>query len=296
MSRVLSLGFVISMSLLWTSCASKPERSSVEVGNWSQAETVVHRSRADVDPHVAEPYSRGGELEEWDLEEASTLGHGDSVDQSVGRDASETSDDEPENPRPEKVPEPSPELAQGSAKGDIEALNAVSLNGETPGREALDRDTIRERVRQYIRRLRGDKEDALAAYRELCKVDARLIPALLTQVESRKRTRLERLQIVVLQRNFSRYDQKTGEFIYLIQGLSPFYVDDVGAGKIRRGPYRGRGSHVHIRREGGFPVGVVLRAALLNRIKGERFPSFSSERNLRAWWKDYYLLAKRAAS
>ncbi len=161
--------------------------------------------------------------------------------------------------------------------------------------EPLDPREAKQRAGRFLERLQGEEEDARKAYEELCRVDPRLIPALIRHVQSDRKTKLRELAVVVLQKNFARYDDAADQFVYLIDGLSPFLLDDIATGKVRFGRYRGA-SRVRITRFDGFPVGVVVRAALLNRIKGRRFPPYrSSTRQMARWWRDYHRMATAKA-
>jgi hypothetical protein len=155
-----------------------------------------------------------------------------------------------------------------------------------PGPEASPRAALQD----YLSRLRGAPRTAATAYRQLWEVRPDVIPLLIPHVTSTERTELRELDLLVLQKDFARYDEADRRFYYNIRGMGQIHFDDIAVGPARSG----RGRKVVLKDFGGFPLGVVIRAALLNRFRSSDFPEAASERDLRGWWQAFYeKLARR---
>ncbi|MCZ6796068.1 MAG: hypothetical protein O7J95_20865 [Planctomycetota bacterium] len=187
------------------------------------------------------------------------------------------------------------DIAHGERRGveeDVESTELGALAGEGRGRGSgpgvLTSKKRRAMVEGFVRRLRSpDEKDA--AYRELARVPAELIPDLIEEVENPLSSQMYVLDILVFQDDFTRFDEKEKRFYYFIKGLGQFELDDIAIGKIRRGRW---GNKVRLKNyTKGFPVGLVLRAAMLNRFRSRRLP-VQDDSDVKSWWREYYRRAK----
>ena len=175
------------------------------------------------------------------------------------------------------------------ALGFPDALDGNLATSRTPGRKERPRgDWTRKQRRKmvdgYLRRLRSPTEKE-AAFRELSSVDVALIPDLIEEVENPLPSQMYVLDLLVLHDNISRYSEKEKRFYYYLKGMGRIMFDDIAIGTTR---WDRRGRKVRLRNfESGFPLGVVLRAGLLNRFRSRRYPAFD-DRDLRNWWRGYY--------
>lgn len=142
-----------------------------------------------------------------------------------------------------------------------------------------------EAAELLLRRLAGPPALARKAYVELWGVGKEQIPELIRQVDSKQQTRLIELDLLVLQKGFARYDEKEKRWYYWIKGMGNFEIDDIAMSKI---PGRKGSVRVRMKKFGGFPLGVVLRAGLLNRFRSTRFPGVDDRKYLSRWWKLFY--------
>lgn len=139
-------------------------------------------------------------------------------------------------------------------------------------------------VGDYLRRLRSkDLKDAEAAFRELWEVEKRLVPTLLRHVEDDRRTFLTELPVIVFV-SVAQQDANSEEWVYYVPGLGGVRFDDLASGRARRpNSYK-----VVLKRRSGFPLGAVVRAALLNRFRSPDYPSGDDRRDPSGWWYKYY--------
>ncbi|MGQ9591756.1 MAG: hypothetical protein ACUVYA_15840, partial [Planctomycetota bacterium] len=148
---------------------------------------------------------------------------------------------------------------------------------------ARSREEIGRTVGDYIRRLKADEDSARDAFVELWEVDADLIPELIEHVADPERSALREIAVLVLDTGgFFRRDPKDGAPIYRIPGLGSFELDDVAAGKVPAG------AKAVLRNFEKFPVGVVVRAALVNRFRSRDYPSGDDRADVKGWWRRYY--------
>ena len=136
-----------------------------------------------------------------------------------------------------------------------------------------------------LKRLAGPAALAKKTYVQLWGVGKEQIPSLIRQVNSKQLTRLIELDLLVLQKGFARYDEKEKRWYYWIKGMGNFEIDDIAMSKVsgRKGAVR-----VRIKKFGGFPLGVVIRAGLLNRFRSSRFPGVDDRKYLSRWWNLFY--------
>jgi hypothetical protein len=141
-------------------------------------------------------------------------------------------------------------------------------------------------VREYIERLRSDAETADQAFRELWEVRKDLIPALILEAENPQPSALKKLSILVLDRQrFVRIDEAQDKIVYSIPGMGNFRYDDVAAGPTRSG----LGAKAVFRSfQKPFAVGVVLRAALVNRFRSADYPSGDAAADPIGWWQRFH--------
>ena len=142
-----------------------------------------------------------------------------------------------------------------------------------------------EAVELLLRRLAGPAALARKAYVALWGVGKEQIPGLIRQVNSKQLTRLIELDLLVLQKDFARYDEKEKRWYYWIKGMGNFEIDAIAMSKVsgRKGAVR-----VRMKKFGGFPLGVVIRAGLLNRFRSIRFPAVDDRTYLSRWWNLFY--------
>jgi len=170
----------------------------------------------------------------------------------------------------------------------------VERSGSTDATKGLETSTkglrraeIEKRVASLLERLVSDPGEAAKAYRELWRIDRRLVPRLIDEVASREPTRLTALDIIVRQKEFARFDEKEKRWFYFIKGLGRFTLDDVAMSPVKRRGGR-EDARVRVKRFAGFELGVVVRAGLLNRFYSLHFPGYDDRKNIRRWWQDYY--------
>jgi hypothetical protein len=149
---------------------------------------------------------------------------------------------------------------------------------------------------------------ANAAYRRIWEAPRSAIPELIKEVENPAQSKVERLQVLVLDPAFGQEsDQTPGNRIHglgKMEMVEETAEDDVhiiqqGYIKMAYGPTSNKkGYRVLLEKPAGFPVGVVVRAGLLNRLKSTRFPTLSDgdtgPGKLLEWWRQYYALASTA--
>lgn len=198
---------------------------------------------------------------------------------------------------PEEEPEPTPEGPAPSGE-DVaavpgpESTEAASASPELepPDDEEeippLTPEEIHERVSEILERLAGaDVTDAAAAYRRLWEVRADLIPSLILETTGKRRTSLREIAVLVLDtKRFVRLDEKRQMLVYAIPGMGDYRYEELAAGRA----LSGRAAKVVLRDRDGFPVGVVIRAALVNRFRSLDYPSGGDQPDLVGWWRRYY--------
>ena len=136
---------------------------------------------------------------------------------------------------------------------------------------------------QLVEQLRStDLEMARAAYIQLWTVNKDWVPQLLEQVANAAPTRLTSLRVVA----FDKIGQPgaDGELVYYVPGLGGTLIDDISGGIARHRQHY----DVRIKQKRGFPVGVVVRAGLLNRFRSKDYPSGDDRADPKRWWIQYY--------
>jgi hypothetical protein len=175
----------------------------------------------------------------------------------------------------------------------------ASADELTPDRKPRDRKLSPE-LETIVAGFMEDRKAADAAFRWLCFIDPDLIPECLDLVTSNEPTRLERIRVIVRDKKFVEH----GKFFLVSDipgmGLMEEFDDDGQPTSLNytKKSYntdrRGKGYIVVVDNLYGFPLGVVVRAALLNRIQSRRFPTgIDHRRHLRSWWRSYYRNVKR---
>jgi hypothetical protein len=142
-----------------------------------------------------------------------------------------------------------------------------------------------EEIKEYLKRLSSSREEAEEAFRELWEVPKDLIPQLILEVTNRSPSALNELKILVLdKRGIVRLGEEEGEIHYMIPGMCTFEVDEVAAGPAKSG----KGLKVVLRNKKGFSLGVVLRAALMNRFRSAEHPRGDDRSDCVGWWQRFY--------
>ena len=98
-------------------------------------------------------------------------------------------------------------------------------------------------------------------------------------------TKIRELDLLVLQHDFARYDEESRRWFYQIKGMGSFEIDDIAMNKVTRPKGAVR---VRLKSFKGFPLGVVLRAGLLNRFRSTRFPGLDDRKFIVQWWQLFY--------
>ncbi len=195
--------------------------------------------------------------------------------------------------------DPKTETQSPRSRDDVSRdLPGIDSPPETPKwtqPRTLSREERRKIVDGYLRRMRSDRSAANQAYRELTRVRADLIPDLIAEVQNPQRSQVYELKIIALHDNVAVLDEDSGVLYYNVQGMGRFEFDTVTLGKGTLGKRRRDGTRVIYRNiSDGFPLGVVIRAALLQRLKSSRYPAFDDDTELVRWWQEYYRRARAA--
>ena len=180
---------------------------------------------------------------------------------------------------PEK-PGQDPEAGEPAARPALKPA-ARPAAVEPAGRRQVPADA----AELLLKRLAGPAALAKKTYIQLWGVGKEQIPALIRQVNSKQLTHLIELDLLVLQKGFARYDEKEKRWYYWIKGMGNFEIDDIAMSKV---PGRKGAVRVRMKKFGGFPLGVVIRAGLLNRFRSSRFPGVDDRKYLSRWWNLFY--------
>jgi hypothetical protein len=295
----------ISLLLAWLTlplagCQGEPKRSSVELRPPQAVGRVGYSRGGRADPRrerINATYggdaSRGGVTRPPPVDASKDVGPRSEV-VPVPREV------EPIDPPPHvvaRIPEETGGDPHGSGEsktGDA-TTEGVAASSEESGssKNRLTKAEIEKRVRSLLERLAADEKEASKAYREIWRIDAQLVPRLLDEVVNRKTTNLAALDIIVRQKDFSRFDEKGKRWFYFIKGLGRFELDDIAMNEVRRRGGR-KDARVRVKSFKGFKLGLVVRAALLNRFYSLHFPRYDDSKNIKRWWKDYYRLTLSA--
>lgn len=164
-------------------------------------------------------------------------------------------------------------------------------SGNGSGRDEAQQPALRRRSRQvddYIRQLQGNPKQAAVVFRKLWELPSHLVPYLVREVDHEAPSSLKELSILVLNTDtFVRFDPDTQEILgYKIPGMGDVVFDQIASGKVARG-YR-----VTLRHRRGFAVGVVVRAALINRFRSTNYPAGDARGRAAGWWDAFYRRVK----
>jgi len=138
-------------------------------------------------------------------------------------------------------------------------------------------------VSHLLRDLKSDRKTAAATFRKLWSIPKDVIPGLIAHVDDSSPSALDELVVLVLNKEtFADFNSETLDLRYKIPGMGDAEFHDIAAGKVPKG-YK-----VKLRRRGTFPVGVVLRAALINRFRSLRQPPGNAVARPVEWWLTFY--------
>ena len=235
-------------------------------------------------------YSRGGDAERRRVIAAAAIGGKDTARKPEGPAAAGTKDAAPSVPaRTEPASGPVAKAASAGAAAGRAAPPAPSSQGE--GKDKVKppeaRKSSAEKTRLMLEYLTGPAPRAQKAYKVLWGIDKKQIPSLVAHVGDNALTKIRELDLLVLQHDFARYDEKSRRWFYLIKGMGSFEIDDLAMNKVTRPKGAVR---VRLKSFKGFPLGVVLRAGLLNRFRSTRFPGIDDRKFIGQWWQMYYRL------
>lgn len=300
-------GFLVAASLCWlaagSGCGGGPGTSRVELSKSSRVE-VVHSgrsvSRRQVAPDEAwTEVSPGGDV--LPAEKSELPAEKPEHRQAQAKQQTTRSDD-PRARSPAKVgpvarpaaTEPPPTALDAGSKKTFPQQTSPPRsppNDEDDGKGtgADKQERIAKSVAAYLEAVRSsDLTLAEKAFRGLSRAPREIIPRLILEVHNRASTSLRQIDVRVVQNEpVTFFDEEKQEFTYRIKGLGPLgpsVLDDVAVGPVKDG----RGWRVRLRSFQGFSLGVVIRAALLNRLKSTRFPLFAEGPDLVRWWQAYY--------
>lgn len=180
-----------------------------------------------------------------------------------------------------------------AAPSETPGVRAPPVEPASPDEPAPVRsaEEIAEDVERCLERLRAAPEEAAGAFRELWSVEASWIPALIREVKNPAPSGLSELQILIPDReHFERgnlgVDAKGDGVVYDVPGMGVVEYDDIAFGPTKSG----KSLKVVIRNFRGkrFTVGVVLRAALLNRFRSNDYPGGDHRLDPVGWWQSFY--------
>jgi hypothetical protein len=200
--------------------------------------------------------------------------------------------------------------APAAAKGGAGKAKDSSATPATPSKPAAGKSTqgIPSDVAAIIADLKRDAPSARKAYLKIWEIPQSVIPRLIEQVENTETSQLESIEILVLDPDFLRPGDMKPFLINYIHGLGRMeMLDETNKDDLRiisqeyttkaYGITPNRHYKVKLEKFGGFPIGVVIRAGLINRLKSTHYPPSSDDDpepgKLIAWWRDFYGLAKR---
>lgn len=229
-------------------------------------------------------YSRGGEAERRRVIAAA----------AIGRKAAARKPKVPAAAGAKEAAPAVPSQAEPAAK--VAPAVAAARPAETPAPSSEGAGKVKvkppevqkssaEKTRLMLEYLTGPAPKAQKAYKVLWGVDKEQIPSLVAHVGDNVRTKIRELDLLVLQHDFARYDEKSQRWFYLIKGMGNFVIDDIAMNKVTRPKGAVR---VRLKNFKGFPLGVVLRAGLLNRFRSTRFPGLDDRKFIVQWWQLFY--------
>ena len=233
-------------------------------------------------------YSRGGDAERRRVIAEAAIGRKDAARKPKVSAAAGTKDTTPSVPAPAApASEPAAKAAPAVAAARPAEIAASSSEGEEKAKvkppEA--QKSSAEKTRLMLEYLTGPAPRAQKAYKVLWGIDKKQIPSLVAHVGDNALTKIRELDLLVLQHDFARYDEKSRRWFYLIKGMGSFEIDDLAMNKVTRPKGAVR---VRLKNFKGFPLGVVLRAGLLNRFRSTRFPGLDDRKFIVQWWQLFY--------
>lgn len=148
-----------------------------------------------------------------------------------------------------------------------------------------------------------DPQLADAAFLRLWEIPKAYVPELISEVENSAPSRVERLHVLVLDSDFVGHGKPF--LANRVHGLGKMEViEEVARDDFRvvsqaytkigyQIPPNKRGYKLVMEKFGGFPIGVVVRAGLINRFQSTRYPSQSDDETepgkLIDWWREFYM-------
>jgi hypothetical protein len=173
---------------------------------------------------------------------------------------------------------------EGGAADLTPAETGTAVGAARPDAAYTDAE-IRGWVADILGRLRSNEASAKAAFRELWNAPKEMIPPLIRQTDCSERSALREIEILVVDPSrFVRVDDKASDIIYNIPGMGEVPFDDIAVGQTRDA----RRAKVVLRSWKGFPLGVAIRAGLINRFRSEDYPAGSDRRDPVGWWGRFY--------
>ena len=233
-------------------------------------------------------YSRGGDAERRRVIAEAAIGRKDTARKPKVPAAVGAKEAAPSVPA---QAEPASELAAKAAPAVAAARPAETPAPSSEGEGKVKvkppeaQKSSAEKTRLMLEYLTGPAPRAQKAYKVLWGIDKKQIPSLVAHVGDNVRTKIRELDLLVLQHDFARYDEKSRRWFYLIKGMGNFEIDDIAMNKV----VRPKGAvRVRLKNFKGFPLGVVLRAGLLNRFRSTRFPGLDDRKFIVQWWQLFY--------
>ena len=192
----------------------------------------------------------------------------------------------PEEERPEEPLQEPPSTATERRRPPVEHAPERRPSGRTLRRPSRG---LSPAVREIVETLQQPNASAAGeAYWKLAEIEARHIPELISLVRSTEKTSLTELRILVMDAEFQ------GFLASRIPGMGLMERPESGwkgyDGRLACGlAPNGKGIDTRMKKTAGFALGVVVRAALLNRFRSSRFPrGIDHTRELESWWWAYY--------
>lgn len=241
-------------------------------------------------------YSRGGDAERRRAIAEAAIGRKETARKPKVPVAAGTKDAAPSvSARAEPASEPAAEVAPEVAP-EVTPEVTVARPAEVPAPSSEGAEKVKvkppegqkssaEKTRLMLEYLTGPVPKARKAYKVLWGIDKKQIPSLVAHVGDNVPTKIREIDLLVLQHDFARYDEKSQRWFYLIKGMGSFELDDIAMNKVARPKGAVR---VRLKNFKGFPLGVVLRAGLLNRFRSTRFPGLDDRKFIVQWWQLFY--------
>jgi hypothetical protein len=233
-----------------------------------------------------------------------------------GGSASEPAERPEPAPKPKKAPA-KPARAEAIAEASADAPPAKAAKAKDsppPPASAKAAKTTRsaraaatDPVASILNDLKRDPKAAREAYLKIWEIPPGSIPRLIDEVENTEASQLGTLDILVLDADFLRPGEIKPFLANRIHGLGRMEILDESDPndlrlisqeytKMSYGITRNKHYKVVLEKDGGFPIGVVVRAGLINRVRSTHYPASSDDvpgaGKLIAWWRDFYNLTQ----